>query len=42
MVPDSKDWLHSSYNTYGYGAKNDMISLSITYEEIIDKELVGA
>ena len=34
MVKNPADWKYSSYGTYAYGQKNDLVSPSIAYEAL--------
>ncbi len=34
LVEDPKSWLYSSYRTYAYGTKDDLVTLSAAYEAL--------
>ena len=38
LVADPKDWVYSSYNTYAYGAKDNLVTLSPAYESLAKDE----
>ena len=39
LVQDPKDWEFSSYRTYAYGLKDDLVSLSVAYEALANQEV---